>query len=118
MFVSQLDVDLNILTGLVAGSRKKERSSVKARSSLALRRWRESTRVKTCERRLAPPTSQPKLTTEFVDAVYCSSLRLWSSVLPPGLSRMTHIHHRRKLTLPPPYYPRRLNHRNRRQDRM
>ena len=118
LFVSQLDVDLNILTGLVAGSKKKERSSVKAQSSLALRRWRESMRVKTCERRLAPLASQPKLTIEFVDVVYCSSLRLWSNVLPPELSRMTRTHHRRRRMLPPPRYLHKLNHRSRRQDRM
>jgi hypothetical protein len=58
--MSQPDVDPNILTGLVVGSKKKERSSVKVRSSLALRRWRESTRVKTCERRLVSSASQPK----------------------------------------------------------
>ena len=61
MFVSQLDIDLNVLTGLVAGSKKKERSSVRALSSLALRRWKESMRAKTCERRLASSASQPKL---------------------------------------------------------
>ena len=116
VFVSQLDVNLNILTGLAAGSKKKGRSSVKAQSSLAPRRWRESTRVKTCERRLDPPASRPKSTIEFVDVVCCSSLRLWSNVLPPGLSRMTHTHHRRRLMLPPPHYPRKLNRRNRRQD--
>lgn len=60
VFVSQLDVDPNILTGLVAGSRRKGRSSVKAQPSLALRRWRGSMRAKTCERRLASSASQPK----------------------------------------------------------
>jgi len=60
VFASQLDVDPNMLTGLVAGSRRKERSSVKAQSSLALRRWRESMRAKTCERRLASFASQHK----------------------------------------------------------
>jgi hypothetical protein len=60
VFVSQLDIDPNILTGLVVGSKKKERCSVKAQSSLALRRWRESMRVKNCGRRLASAASQPK----------------------------------------------------------
>lgn len=60
VFVSQLDVDPNTLTGLVAGSKKKGRSSVKAQFSLALRRWRESMRAKTYERRLAYFASQPK----------------------------------------------------------
>ena len=60
VFVSQLDIDPNILTGLVVGSKKKERCSVKAQSSLALRRWRESTQVKNCGRRLASAASQPK----------------------------------------------------------
>lgn len=60
LFVLQSDVDPNTLTGLVAGSRKKERSSVKVQSSLALRRWRESMRAKTCEKRLASSASQLK----------------------------------------------------------
>jgi hypothetical protein len=60
VFVSQLDVDPNMLTGLAVGSKKKERFSGKAQSFLAPRRWRESMRVKTCERRLASSPSQPK----------------------------------------------------------
>ena len=61
LFVSQLDIDPNILKGLAAGSRKKGRSSVKAQSSLALRKWRESMRAKTCGRRLACSASQAKM---------------------------------------------------------
>ena len=65
VFVSQLDVDTNILTGLVAGSKKKGRSSVKAQFSLALRKWRESMRVKTCERRLVSSGSRPEWRSTF-----------------------------------------------------
>lgn len=57
----QLDVDLNTLTGLVVGSKKRERSSVRGLSSSALRRWRESMRAKSCERRLVSCASQRKL---------------------------------------------------------
>ena len=60
VFVSQLDVDTDILTGLAVGSKKKGRSSVKVQSSLARRKWRESMRVKTCERRLVSSASQPE----------------------------------------------------------
>ena len=59
--VSQLDVDPNILTGLVVGLKKRERSSVKGLPSSALRRWRGSMRAKSCERRLASCASRRKL---------------------------------------------------------
>lgn len=59
--VSQLDVDPNILTGLVVGLKKRERSSVKGLSSSALRRWKESTRAKSYGRRLVPCASHRKL---------------------------------------------------------
>jgi hypothetical protein len=61
MLVSQPDVNLNLLTGPVAGSKKRERSSVKAQFSSALRRWRGSMRAKNCEKRLASCASQPNL---------------------------------------------------------
>jgi hypothetical protein len=61
VFVSQLDVDTDILIGLVVGSKKRGRSSVKAQSSSALKRWRGSMRARTCERRLVSCASQPKL---------------------------------------------------------
>lgn len=41
-----------MLTGLAAGLKKRVRSSVKGLSSSALRRWRESMRAKSCEKRL------------------------------------------------------------------
>ena len=69
ILVLHLDVDPNILTGLVAGSKKKGRSSVKAQSSLAPRRWRESMLGKSCERRLASG-SQPKLRSNLLTVFF------------------------------------------------
>lgn len=74
MFVSQLDIDPNILAGLVAGSKKRVRSSVKAQSSSAPKRWKESMRARNCERRLAPRASQPKFRSNLLTV----------SVLAPG----------------------------------
>ena len=49
-----------IETGLVVGLRKRERFSVKVQFSSALRKWRESTRARTCGRRLASCPLRPK----------------------------------------------------------